>query len=68
MVLQRKDSFEFYEAKYYQSPMSLSEMKKEEIQIRNIYGLNVSKIGFVSISGFEATPEDYVCINGYELY
>ncbi|MCR5653834.1 MAG: ATP-binding protein [Ruminococcus sp.] len=68
VVLQRKDSFEFYEAKYYQSPMSLSDMKKEEIQIRNIYGLNVSKIGFVSIRGFESTPKEYVCISGSELY
>ena len=34
VVLKRKDSYEFYEAKYYQSPLCLSEMKKEESQFQ----------------------------------
>lgn len=68
VVLQRKDSFEFYEAKYYQSPMPLLEMKKEETQIRSIHGLSVSKIGFIAINGFESFTDDYVCINGSDIY
>lgn len=68
VVLKRKDSYEFYEAKYYQSPLCLSEMKKEESQIKNVHDIKVSKIGFVSVNGYESTPKDYVCINGEELY
>lgn len=68
VVLQRKEAFDFYEAKYYQNPMKLSEMEKEEQQIRSINGLTVSKIGFISVNGFEETPSKYHCISGSELY
>ena len=43
-------------------------MKKEESQIKNVHDIKVSKIGFVSVNGYESTPKDYVCINGEELY
>ncbi len=68
VVLQRKTGFDFYEVKYYKSPLKLSEMKKEEQQIRDIQGLNISEIGFISINGFEASAPDYNCISGSELY
>ena len=68
VVLQRKDSYEFYEVKYYQAPMQASEIKKEEAQIRSIHGLEISKIGFISVNGFESTPKEYLCINGSEIY
>ncbi len=68
VVLQRKDSYEFYEVKYHLSPMQVSEMKKEEAQIRSIHGFDVSKIGFVSVSGFESTPKGYICIDGSDIY
>ena len=68
VVLQRKTGFDFYEVKYYKSPLKLSEMKKEEQQIRDIQGLNISEIGFISINGFESSAPDYNCISGSELY
>lgn len=68
VVLQRKDNFDIYEVKYYSNPLPLKEMQKEEEQIRNIKGLNVGKIGFISINGFEEFSAEYDCISGDELY
>ena len=68
VVLQRKDNFDVYEAKYYSKPLSLKEMQAEEEQIRNIKGLAVGDIGFISVSGFENLPSDYDCVCGDELY
>lgn len=68
VVLQRKDNFDLYEVKYYFKPLPLKEMQAEEEQIRNIKGLNVGKIGFISTSGFEEVSSEYDCISGEELY
>lgn len=68
IVLQRKDSFDIYEVKYYSKPLSLKEMQAEEEQIKNIKGLAVGNIGFISVSGFEEVPSEYDCISGEELY
>ena len=68
VVLQRKDGFEFYEVKYFKTPLKLSEMKKEEEQIQDIQGLNISKIGFVSVNGFEKADAKYSCLCGSDIY
>ena len=68
VVLQRKSGFDFYEVKYYQSPMKLSEMKQEERQIRDVHGINVSEIGFISINGFETVDSNYQCLTGANIY
>lgn len=68
VVLQRKDNFDIYEVKYYSKPLSLKEMQAEEEQIRNIKGLAVGNIGFISVSGFEEVSSEYDCISGDELY
>lgn len=68
IVLQRKDSFDIYEVKYYSKPLSLKEMQAEEEQIMNIKGLAVGNIGFISVRGFEEVPSEYDCISGEELY
>ena len=68
VVLQRKDGFEFYEVKYFNAPLKLSEMKKEEEQIQDIQGVNISKIGFVSVNGFEAADAKYSCLCGSDIY
>ncbi len=68
IVLQRKDSFDVYEVKYYSKQLSLKEMQLEEEQIRNIKELKVGKIGFISVSGFEELSSEYECISGEELY
>ena len=68
VVLQRKSGFDFYEVKYYQSPMKLSEMKQEERQIRDVHGINVSEIGFISINGFETVDSNYQRLTGANIY
>ncbi len=68
VVLQRKDDYDIYEVKYYSKPLSLKEMQVEEEQIRNIKGIAVGDIGFISAKGFEEVPSEYDCISGRELY
>lgn len=68
VVLQRKDNYDIYEVKYYSKPLSLKEMQAEEEQIRNIKGLVVGKIGFISVIGFGEVSSEYDCICGDELY
>lgn len=68
IVLQRKDNFDIYEVKYYSKPLSLKEMQAEEEQIKNIKGLAVGNIGFISVRGFEEVSSEYDCISGEELY
>ncbi len=68
VVLQRKADYDIYEVKYYSKPLSLTEMQEEEEQIRDIKGLAVGNIGFISVSGFEEVPSEYDCVCGDELY
>ena len=68
VVLERKTGFDFYEVKYYQSTLNLSEMKQEEKQIREIHGVKVSGIGFISINGFETVDCPYNCLTGLDIY
>ena len=68
VVLERRDSYDVYEAKFYASPLSVKEMEHEVQQIRNIRGLPVGNIGFIAASGFEVNEAPYVQISGEELY
>ena len=68
VVLERRGSYDLYEVKYYASPLSVKEMEHEVQQVRNIKGLTVENIGFISASGFEVNEATYVQISGEELY
>jgi len=68
VVLERKDTYDIYEVKYYTVPMRLKEMHKEEEQIRAIKGLQIGKIGFIATAGYEETPDSYDCILAEDLY
>ena len=68
VVLERKDACDVYEAKYYSHPLSVGEMMKEKDQVNRIKGLNVKKLGFISASGFESTPDQFDCITGDDIY
>ena len=68
VVLKRKDSYDIYEVKYYASPLSLKEMEYESQQVKNIKGLALGDIGFISVSGFETNDTPYRQICGNELY
>lgn len=68
VVLQRRDIYDIYEVKYHTSPLGIGEMKKEEAQIKKIKGIQIGKIGFVSISGFDSTAEGFDFITGEDIY
>lgn len=73
VVLQRKGTntdyiYDVYEAKYYVSALSQGEMYKEAEKIRNLKGLTLGRIGFISMSGYEKEDDQFSCINGEELF
>ena len=68
VVLERRGTYDIYEVKYYASPLSLSEMEHEARQIRNIKGLVLGDIGFISVSGYECDETAFVQIRGEDLY
>ena len=68
VVLERKDAFDIYEAKYLISPMTDKQIEEEINQVRDIPKLKIGKIGFISINGFEIKHPDFPCIDGNSLY
>ncbi len=68
VALERREGYDIYEAKYYASPLRIGEMKKEEAQIKKIKGLQIGKIGFVSVSGFDAADSKSDLVTGEDLY
>lgn len=68
VALQRKDTYDIYEVKYHADIMPKKEMEKEAEKIKNLKGINVGQIGFISALGCEEYENDYVCFSGEELY
>lgn len=68
VVLKRRECFDIYEVKYFHSPLSEKELFTEAEKIRKIKGLPLGKIGFVSVSGYETSPECFDLIDGEALY
>ena len=67
-VLKCRDGYDVYEVKNLSSPMTPDMMREEIMKIRGIEGLDVRRIGFVSISGFEEEMDDVITISGEDLY
>lgn len=68
IALETNDGYEIYEAKYLKDKMKKSQMHLEAEQIKNIREIKVTKIGFVSISGFEDNDPNFILIDGNDLY
>ncbi len=68
IALEFGSQYQIYEAKYHQKPMALSEIHQEISQIRNIRALNITHIGFISVSGFEKLENGFTCYSGEDLY
>ena len=62
------DEYEIYEAKYYKKPMMLAEIHHEAGQAREIKSLNVVRLGFIAVNGFEELEEGFTCYTGEDLY
>ncbi|MBQ6594679.1 MAG: AAA family ATPase [Clostridia bacterium] len=56
------------EAKYFKKPMELDDIHREVGQIRGIKGLEVSRIGFISASGFAQKEDGWLYYTGDDLY
>lgn len=67
-VLRQNGAYAFYEAKYYQSPMGLTECQMEEQQVRHLASGGDARIGFVCSAGFDFKSEHYDLISGEDLY
>lgn len=70
-VLKRRDSYDFYEVKFFENPMILSECEKEESQINGILeeqNIKVGKIGFICSEEFKFSSEKYVLLDAKDLY
>lgn len=68
-VLEQKRGYAFYEVKYYEQPFSKSEAEAEAQQLKNVLSfMEVNKIGFVALSGFDFNSSAYELISGEELY
>ena len=68
VALQKKDGYELYEAKYLTSPLTEKAMREEEVQVKAIQGMDIVRMGFVSIGGFETRSSEFECIDGQALY
>ena len=67
-VLRYPDGYDFYEVKFYESPMSLRECEAEEKQVRSIMDMVCRKVGFICSSGFAFKDSRYDLISGSDLY
>lgn len=60
--------YDFYGCKYFNRPMRKSECEEEQVQLRNIQGINEARIGFVSTGGFDFRDERLMLVDGKDLY
>lgn len=68
VVVERQGSYDIYEAKYYRNPLPVQLLHREAEKIRNLKGLNVGSIGFISANGYEMTDTAFELIDGEMLY
>ena len=68
VVLKTLEGYNFYEVKFFENPMTLSECENEENQIKEMKEITCNKIGFVCSSGFDFSSDKYDLITGEELF
>lgn len=68
VVIRKKNGYDFYECKFYSSPMKLEECEEEEKQVKAMTGMDYENIGFVASAGFDFISERYALIASTELY
>ena len=67
-VLKYPEGYDFYEVKFFDSPMTRRECEEEEKQVRSIADMVCRKTGFICSSGFDFTDDRYDLIGGEDLY
>ena len=68
IAIKLKVGYAIYEAKYYTGALTENEMRQEEKQIKQIKGLAINKIGFITVSGVEKKIAGLDYIDGEDLY
>lgn len=68
IVLKTKVGYNVYEAKYYKNKLSEKEMSEEEEQVKDIQGISINKIGFITVSGVENKLGRFEYVDGCDLY
>ena len=68
IALEFGNQYQIFEAKYYKNPMSASEMHKEINQVREIESLNIARLGFIAVNGFEKQESGFLYYTGEDLY
>ena len=69
VVKRTGDKYDFYECKFFDRKMTEDECRREEMQLDEIKGINVDRVGFVNIEGFSPQKtKDYILIDGEMLY
>ena len=68
VALDTVDGYAIYEVKYLKDKLKINQAEIEIKQINNIRGINVNKIGFVSINGFDFDDKKIDLIDGTNIY
>lgn len=68
IVIETQKGFDIFEAKYLKEPLLYKSMLIEKEQIEKIIEIKVENIGFVSASGFKEKTNEFICIEGKDLY
>lgn len=68
VAIETSNGFDIYEVKYLKKPFDITTLKNELLQIKNIKGIKVNNIGFISINGFDFHSDEYELIDGSELF
>ena len=68
-ALRHKDTYSFYEVKYYQDPMRQERCRQEAEEVNRLAGkLKIKEIGFICSAGFSFDSDEYDLITGEQLY
>ena len=63
-----ESGYEIYEVKFLSTPLSLPQCTEEAQIIRQIPDFKPSRIGFISIEGFDFTSKNYELISADSMY
>ena len=68
IALEYEDSVTIIEAKFLKKPVTLTMLHHEAGQIREIPGIRLREIGFLSASGFEEKENGYIYYSAEDMY
>jgi AAA+ ATPase superfamily predicted ATPase len=67
-VIQRGNQYDFTECKFWNHPMKQTECRQEEEQLKQIEGIQYSRLGFACSGGFSFKSDQYFLISGEDMY